>query len=159
MNDLVRIRRDNLKALELTAKELTQLVGNSLTYWYDLMRGSKTFGEKSARNVEEQLGLKSGVLDQLNACEAFDAAKRKAVKATALVPTVAAMANDTAQLVRWFEKLPEDSLLRLQTQQALMQIIIDALPGGIDNPTVTTPSPLATTPQPETPAPLKKSLA
>jgi transcriptional regulator with XRE-family HTH domain len=63
MNDDALIRLENLKALNLTAQQLSERVGGRVSYWSDLMRGKKSFGEKAARNIEEKLGMPRGYMD------------------------------------------------------------------------------------------------
>lgn len=63
MSEDALIRRANLKALGLSPRELANRVGNSYQYWRDLMETDKSFGEKTARNIEEKLGLERGRLD------------------------------------------------------------------------------------------------
>lgn len=63
MSDDALIRRANLKNLGLTPKELSGRVGHSYQYWRDLLETDKSFGEKTARNIEEKLGLPRGQLD------------------------------------------------------------------------------------------------
>lgn len=63
MNDDALIRLENLKALNLTAQQLSARVGGRVSYWSDLMRGQKSFGEKAARNIEEKLGMPRGYMD------------------------------------------------------------------------------------------------
>ena len=41
MNDDALIRLSNLKALNLTPKELSDRVGGRVSYWADLVRGEK----------------------------------------------------------------------------------------------------------------------
>lgn len=57
------VRLDNLKALKLTASDLSEKVGGRYTYWRDLLAGKKSFGEKIARKIEEKLELRRGQLD------------------------------------------------------------------------------------------------
>lgn len=64
MSDDALIRLSNLKALGVTPAFLVERVGKTRSYWSDLLRGQKSFGEKTARNIEEQLGLRRGALDQ-----------------------------------------------------------------------------------------------
>jgi hypothetical protein len=63
MSDDALIRKANLKALGKSATELALATGKSYQYWRDVMETPKSFGEKSARNVEEKLGLSRGSLD------------------------------------------------------------------------------------------------
>jgi hypothetical protein len=63
MNDEALIRLSNLKALNLAPKDLADRVGNRVSYWSDLLRGKKSFGEKLARKIEEQLGIPRMSLD------------------------------------------------------------------------------------------------
>ena len=66
MSDDALIRRENLKALGLTAQQLSDKVGARYTYWRDLMAGQKSFGEKAARKIEEKLTLPRGWLDEVH---------------------------------------------------------------------------------------------
>ena len=64
MSQLALIRRENLRSLDLTPKELVAKAGRTYSYWRDLMEdGKKSFGEKVARSIEESLGLPDGWLD------------------------------------------------------------------------------------------------
>jgi transcriptional regulator with XRE-family HTH domain len=69
MNDDALIRLANLKALNLTPKDLSDRVGGRVSYWADLLRGEKSFGEKAARKIEEQLGIPRLSLDTADADE------------------------------------------------------------------------------------------
>ncbi|MBT2300399.1 hypothetical protein J7E70_07965 [Variovorax paradoxus] len=69
MNDDALIRLANLKALNLAPKDLSARVGGRVSYWADLLRGKKSFGEKAARNIEEQLGIPRMSLDTADADE------------------------------------------------------------------------------------------
>ena len=63
MNEDALIRLENLKALNLTAQQLSERVGGRVSYWSDLMRGKKSFGEKVARKIEEALEMPRGYMD------------------------------------------------------------------------------------------------
>lgn len=64
MSEDALIRRENLKALKLTAVQLSEKCGGRYTYWRDLMEDpNKSFGEKKARQIEEKLGLPRGCMD------------------------------------------------------------------------------------------------
>ena len=65
MSEDALIRRTNLKALGLTPTDLVTRVGKSYQYWRDLMSTDKSFGEKTARNIEDKLGLQRGQLDMV----------------------------------------------------------------------------------------------
>lgn len=71
MSDDAGIRRDNLKRLCASrhwgAKELSATAGGRYTYWADMLRGIKGFGERAARNLEEKADLPRGWLDMENA--------------------------------------------------------------------------------------------
>lgn len=67
MSEDALIRRANLKALGLGPKELSARIGKTYQYWRDLMETEKSFGEKTARNIEEKLGLNRGLLDVIDA--------------------------------------------------------------------------------------------
>lgn len=65
MSDEALIRRENLRRLGRSPRELQALVGHSYSYWRDLMQSpSKSFGEKTARKIEEALGLPRNWLDE-----------------------------------------------------------------------------------------------
>lgn len=67
MSEDALIRRANLKNLGLSPRELSNRIGNSYQYWRDLLETDKSFGEKTARNVEEKLQLPRGILDAVGA--------------------------------------------------------------------------------------------
>lgn len=65
------IRRSNLSALckKMTGGNVTrfgELIGRSQSATSDLLLGRKSFGEKMARSIEENLNLDSGYLDNIN---------------------------------------------------------------------------------------------
>ena len=67
--DMKTVRRANLRRIlegrQLGPKDLVQTLGKTYPYWRDLLRDDfKSFGEKIARELEEGLGLPSGVLDE-----------------------------------------------------------------------------------------------
>lgn len=64
MNDNALIRLKNLRALGLQPAELSQRLGSSKQHWSNVMRGATSFGERTARRIEEGLGLVRGSLDQ-----------------------------------------------------------------------------------------------
>lgn len=66
MNEDALIRLENLRRLNQSAKELEATVGGRYTYWRDMLAGTKSFGEKAARKIEEKYGLVRGQLDQVN---------------------------------------------------------------------------------------------
>lgn len=68
MSDDALIRLQNLKATDLTPTVLAKRVGGRTSYWSDLLRGQKSFGEKVARKVEEKLGWPRGCLDDDGGC-------------------------------------------------------------------------------------------
>lgn len=58
-------RRRNLRSLKLDPKTLQQRAGRTYSYWRDLLENEKkSFGEKAARSIEEDLGLPRGWLDR-----------------------------------------------------------------------------------------------
>jgi hypothetical protein len=119
MNDDALIRLANLKALNLAPKELSARVGGRVSYWADLLRGKKSFGEKVARKIEEQLGIPRMSLDTADeeepiptpkpaqpdadqladALEVLTKALTKADKNTriAVEPLLASMANEPSE--------------------------------------------------------------
>ena len=80
MSEDALIRRSNLKALGYSPTELVARIGKSYQYWRDLMNTDKSFGEKTARNIEEKLGLQRGQLDLIVLDEAHQTAKLIEVK-------------------------------------------------------------------------------
>jgi hypothetical protein len=68
MSDDALIRLSNLKATDLTPTLLAEKVGGRTSYWSDLLRGKKSFGEKVARKIEEKLGWPRGCLDDDGGC-------------------------------------------------------------------------------------------
>lgn len=64
--DLKATRIDNLKALRLSASELVVRYGKSYSYWQGLLNGSRSFGEKAAREIEDIAGLPRNHLDQVD---------------------------------------------------------------------------------------------
>lgn len=65
MVDDALIRLQNLKALKLSASDLSLRVGGAKSYWFGMLAGKRPFGEKTARNIEEKLELGRGSLDQI----------------------------------------------------------------------------------------------
>lgn len=64
MADDAMIRRANLVRLGKSPTELTAILGKTPAYWSNLMRDpKKSFGEKSARRIEEAWPLPRGWLD------------------------------------------------------------------------------------------------
>lgn len=61
------IRLDNFKRVveqkSLTPRDLATQMGSTYQYWYDLLAGKKSFGEKVARRIEENFGLQRYSLD------------------------------------------------------------------------------------------------
>jgi hypothetical protein len=131
MNEYTLIRRENLKGLRLSAKALNYQVGNSVSYWFDLLRGDKDFGEKTARKIEAALGLPPRILDEPGACTPQSINRLESPTRVKSAPAAhgeqPALATDTLILAKWFEKLPEDSLARVKTYAIIMQSIISAL--------------------------------
>jgi hypothetical protein len=68
MADDARIRTENLRALwdarGFTVTSAPKVLGRSASFWSDLRKGNKSFGEKLARDIEERLQLPRGWLDQ-----------------------------------------------------------------------------------------------
>ena len=131
MNEYTLIRRENLKGLRLSAKALNYQVGNSVSYWFDLLRGDKDFGEKTARKIEAALGLPPRILDEPGSCTPQSINRLESPTRVKSSPAAQgeqpALATDTLILAKWFEKLPEDSLARVKTYAIIMQSIITAL--------------------------------
>lgn len=63
-------RRRNLRSLKLDPKTFQQRAGRTYSYWRDLLESdTKSFGEKAARSIEEDLGLPRGWLDRETASD------------------------------------------------------------------------------------------
>jgi hypothetical protein len=64
------IRLENLRRLcaerGLTPQSLSDRIGSRYSYWRDLLVGQKSFGEKAARRIEEDLDLPRGWLDSVH---------------------------------------------------------------------------------------------
>jgi hypothetical protein len=48
-------------------QDLVANLGRSASFWSDLMRGQKSFGEKLARSIEDKMGLPRNALDLVQA--------------------------------------------------------------------------------------------
>lgn len=64
MADDALIRLENLKSLQIDLRTLCAKVGGRDTYWRDLLKGNKSFGERIARKIEERFELPRGWLDE-----------------------------------------------------------------------------------------------
>ena len=64
MNENLLIRVENLRRLRLSAVELSDRVGGRVSYWHGMLAGTRPFGEKVARKIEEALGLPRGAMDE-----------------------------------------------------------------------------------------------
>lgn len=64
MSEDAQTRRDNLASLQLGPKALTEKLGRTYSFWRDLTKSDKSFGEKLARSIEEGLDLPRGWLDR-----------------------------------------------------------------------------------------------
>ncbi len=69
MSEDAFIRRGNLRRLCVSRnwgpKDLTLAAGRRYSFWFDLLNDSKkSFGEKVARDIEQQLNLPRGWLDE-----------------------------------------------------------------------------------------------
>lgn len=68
MSDDALIRLANLKAIGYSPTELSRVMGTSYQYWRDMLAGRKSFGEKTARNIEDKFNLPRGCLDLAEGC-------------------------------------------------------------------------------------------
>ena len=93
MSEDAAIRRQRLRSLKLSAKDLQAKAGKSPSYWRDLLGlESKSFGEKAARYIEDKLELPPRWLDGIEHTTALPAAGRSTahtlvVQATHATPT------------------------------------------------------------------------
>lgn len=112
MNDNKLIRVNNLNRLGLSAVELSSRVGGRISYWHGMLTGTRPFGEKAARKIEESLDLPRGSMDEDEGTQAAQPALYK--------PSGFALA-----LARMYDALPEDDAIRstawLNVQQAILQ--------------------------------------
>lgn len=74
----LRRLREYMESRKLSVSDLVARTGKSQPYLSDLLRGEKSFGEKTARALEESLGLSSGYLDADDAPDWRDIAKHVA---------------------------------------------------------------------------------
>lgn len=69
MNSLASTRLSRLQSICATnawgpSEVARQMGSGTASYWSDLLRGKKSFGEKLARKIELSFGLESGHLDE-----------------------------------------------------------------------------------------------
>lgn len=76
MSEDALIRLENLRRLKLDAATLSAKVGGRVSYWHDMLGGSKSFGEKAARKIEAALDLPRLSLD-LPSLNAKDGSQEK----------------------------------------------------------------------------------
>lgn len=75
MNDFAQTRRANLNRWVKSPKALHEVMGGSYPYWRDLMAdANKSFGEKTARRIEDAHGWPTGALDDPANSQAPEAA-------------------------------------------------------------------------------------
>lgn len=160
MNDDALIRLENLKATKLSAKELSDRAGGRVSYWSDMLRGKKSFGEKAARNLEERLGLPRLAMDApldddagstklvpaqvalpdpdgvTTALEVLAEALRSTDKATrsAVAPLLSLLATEPEQigniLAAVNKLLPDQKLARASRDDQPAGFTISGLPSG-----------------------------
>lgn len=99
MNENGLIRLNNLKRLGMSALDLSERVGGQKSYWHGMLAGSRPFGEKVARKIEEALDLPRGSMD--------DDGATKPVTQSQYKPSPYALA-----LARMFDNLPTDEVVR-----------------------------------------------
>jgi len=109
MSEDALIRLENLRKLNQTAKELESVVGGRYTYWRDMLQGTKSFGEKIARKIEEKYGMQRGQLDTVDGVSHGTVLQQPnespLPKAT---PTHAHLAQTLADLSGYLERLDID---------------------------------------------------
>lgn len=86
------VRLANLRSLGLSPRELSGRVGGRETYWRDMLKGDKSFGERIARKAEEKLGLPRAWMDDAHA--PGDAAPAAAPLRSDLSPSEWALIQD-----------------------------------------------------------------
>lgn len=141
MSDDALIRRENLRALNISATDLVKSVGSSYQYWRDLMAGKKSFGEKAARRIEEGVGLPRGSLDVpgIKPLEKLTEVPPPVDEPVLPAPPQGAAPNYLS-LDRLFNLLPNDPLVRAVVFQRASAVILDVINGR----TGTTPAPVNT---------------
>lgn len=109
------IRLRNLRSLKLSAHELSDRVGGRYTYWRDMLNGTKSFGEKAARKIEDALGLSKGWLDSDGEAIAPATGEPHGLSTTAI------------ELARLFDMLPDDRIARTVAYSAATAEILRVL--------------------------------
>ena len=142
MSDDALIRRENLRALNISATDLVKSVGSSYQYWRDLMAGNKSFGEKAARRIEEGVGLPRGSLDVpgIKPLEKLPEVPPPVAEPIEPAPPPSGAAPNYLSLDRLFQLLPNDPLVRAVVFQRASAVILDVINGR----TGTTPAPVNT---------------
>lgn len=94
MSDDASIRLEKLRAMFARPIDLRARTGRSASFCSDLLNGRKSFGEKLARDLEDELGLPRGWLDRVDepSSEADEKALLVAFRSLASDPVAAARA-------------------------------------------------------------------
>ena len=89
MIDLATIRRENLKKIRErrfpTNSELARAIGRSPSQVNDMLSGTKSFGSKIARSIEETLKLPAGYLDEPHELESIPSHRGKRIPVLSFV--------------------------------------------------------------------------
>jgi len=123
------IRLENLRRLNKTAKELELAVGGRYTYWHDMLAGTKSFGEKAARKIEDKLGLVRGQMDQEHGISSATATLQPlSVTATAPNQAIApeTISHQYRDIMAMLATLPDDPFIRTAVMGQIAEVIARA---------------------------------
>lgn len=137
MSEDALIRLENLRRLNKSAKELELLVGGRYTYWHDMLAGTKSFGEKAARKIEDKLGLQRGQMDQEHGISAAAITlPSMTVQATGTPAPVLVITDQCRDIMAMLATLPNDPEIRYKVMHEIMQVIKQARdsPGAHQEP-------------------------
>lgn len=139
MAEDAEIRRENFRRLwgaEFSPVTASIRLWGSPSFWSDLFHGRKSFGEKLARRIEEQLGLPRLALDQprgVTPHEAADAGTRIVGLATpekeAFQKGVAAGALKAPTLTAALDAVLTEFAALSPGQWRMLRVRLDDLPG------------------------------
>ena len=106
MSDNAIIRLENLKALKLSAAELSLRVTGAKSYWHGMLAGDRPFGEKIARKIEEKLELERGWLDEPQSGRPKMREPDQEIPSTSTI--LLSLTDDAVQLGSMFDKMPQE---------------------------------------------------
>ena len=106
VSDNALVRRENLKAMQLSAAELSARVGGAKSYWHGMLAGDRPFGEKIARKIEEKLELERGWLDEPQSGRPKMREPDQEIPSTSTI--LLSLTDDAVQLGAMFDKMPQE---------------------------------------------------